>query len=85
MLDAERKKRLATERDAKAVRAKVGRLKNEVVVSFGKVTQIGETLEMVYNEAPALVELEKKPNPANQKTRPALPTSSKRPALFPGR
>ena len=85
MLDAERKKRLATERDAKAVRAQVGRLKDEVVVSFGKVTQIGETLGSVYNEAPALVEFEKKANPANQRTRPALPNSSKRPAPFPGR
>ena len=60
MLDAERKKRLATERDAKAVRAQVGRLTDEVVVSFGKVTQKGETLGSVYNEAPALIEFEKK-------------------------
>ncbi len=59
-LEAERGKRLAAERDAAAVRGQVAQLKDEVVVTYGKVTQIGETLGSVFNEALALVELEKK-------------------------
>lgn len=59
-LEAEREKRIAAELDAKSVRDQVAQLKDEVVVSFGKVTQIGETLGSVFNEALALVELDKK-------------------------
>lgn len=42
------------------MREQVAQLEDEVVVSFGKVTQIGETLGSVFNEALALVDLDKK-------------------------
>lgn len=58
-LEAEREKRLAAERDAKSVRDQIAQLQGEVVVSYGKVTQIGSTLGSVFTEALALVELEK--------------------------
>ncbi|MES2470011.1 MAG: sigma-70 family RNA polymerase sigma factor [Verrucomicrobiota bacterium] len=58
-LEAEREKRLAAERDAKSVRDQIAQLQGEVVVSYGKVTQIGSTLGSVFTEALALVEWEK--------------------------
>ena len=58
-LDAERTKRLAAERNAKTLRDQLAPLKGEVVVSYGKVTQIGSTLGSVFTEALALAELEK--------------------------
>ena len=58
-LETEREKRLAAERDAKSVRGQIAQLQGEVVVSYGKVTQIGSTLGSVFTEALALVELEK--------------------------
>ncbi|MES2709005.1 MAG: sigma-70 family RNA polymerase sigma factor [Verrucomicrobiota bacterium] len=59
-LEAEREKRLAAEKDARAVRDQVARLDQEVVVSFGKVGEIGNTFGSIYTEALALVEEEKK-------------------------
>jgi len=59
-LEAEREKRLAAEKDALAVRDQVARLSSEVVVSFGKVGEIGSTFGSIYTEALALVEEEKK-------------------------
>jgi RNA polymerase sigma factor (sigma-70 family) len=58
-LEDEREKRLAAERDAAAVRGQVAGLEDEVVVTYGKVTQIGETLGSLFTEALVLVELEK--------------------------
>jgi len=68
-LDDEKAKRLAAGQDAKTVRQQVAQLKDEVVVSYGKVTQIGSTLGSVFSEALALAGLEKKgelTNPENE-------------------
>lgn len=58
-LASEREKRLAAERQIKSLQEQTAGLSEEVVVSYGKVSEIGSTLGSVFTEAMALVELEK--------------------------
>lgn len=58
-LAAERDKRLAAEREAQAVRDQTASLQDQVVVAYGKVSEIGTTLGSVFKEARDLVELDK--------------------------
>lgn len=58
-LAAEREKRAAAEEAAKTLHGQVAQLSEEVVVSYGKVSEIGNTLGTVFVEAMELKELEK--------------------------
>ena len=58
-LTTEKSKRLLAEEDAAAVREATAALEDEVVLSYGKVEEIGNDFGSIFKEARALMEIEK--------------------------